>query len=264
MLALPSPKLSVGEGQAGRQIAAVTSEGLAVSFAWEGILASVRNESALQLTPELLKARFKQLQQQTNNVYQNWQIRVHRSLSWYRRAAEIPAEQPETRFILLWISLNCLYSRWDAAQNAPGKDTAARDEFLARICRMDPVLIEALLRRYRPLLRKLLEDPFLSNTFWRDPFDARSKGRAAEDANHLESNLKSGDYRRLLGQVMSRLYVLRGQLVHGASTGGGRLNRKPLSYGLQLLVEIVPLIIHVVLEHGCSDDWPELCYPPIK
>jgi hypothetical protein len=222
-------------------------------------VANVPDAALPQHTWETLRARFKQLQLETNNVYQNWQIRVHRALSWHKRSLA----QPETRFILLWISLNCLYSRWDAGRNAPAPDSAARQAFLGRLCRWDPALVERMLRRYRPLLKKLLEDPFLSNTFWRDPDNPKARGWGAADANYLERNLKGGEHCKLLGQVVDRLYVLRGQLVHGASTGGGRLNRKPLSYCLQLLTEVLPLVIHVVLEHGCHDDWPDLCYPPI-
>jgi hypothetical protein len=216
-----------------------------------------------QPTWATLRPRFKQLQQQTNNVYQNWQIRVHRALSWYKRAGELPAEQPETKCILLWISLNCLYSRWDAGRNAPAQDAASRRAFLARLCEWDAVLVERMLRRYRPLVKKLLEEPFLSEVFWLDPSDPKARGRGAADANYLESNLRNREFYKLLEQTVDRLYVLRGQLVHGASTGGGRLNRKPLNYCLTLLGEVVPLIIHLVLEHGCNDDWPELCYPPI-
>lgn len=176
----------------------------------------------------------------------------------------MPVDQPEAKFLLLWISFNCLYSRWDPARNAPGQDAAARHDFLARVCRMNPSLVEATLRRYRALIKKLLEDPFLSTSFWRDPFNPKAKGWGAADANFLEPHLKSGQHCKLLAQAVDRLYLLRGQLVHGAATGGGRLNRKPLNCCLQLLSEILPLLLHVVIEHGCNDDWPDLCYPPIK
>lgn len=217
-----------------------------------------------KLSYDTLRPRFKQRQAETQNVFQNWQIRVHRSLSWLKRSSEIPDGLPEAKFLLLWIAFNCLYSRWDAERNAPGQDAAARQAFLARVCEMDPRLTEAMLRRYRPLIKKLLEDPFLSSTFWRDPFNPKAKGWGAADANYIEHKLKGGEHGKLLGQAVDRLYVLRGQLVHGAATGGGRLNRKPLSYSLQLLAEVVPLVLHVVIEHGCNDDWPELCYPPIS
>src|SRR3954468_7416793 len=165
-----------------------------------------------QHTWDTLRARFKQLQLETNNVYQNWQIRVHRSLSWYKRALALPDDQPETRFLLLWIALNCLYSRWDAERNAPAQDAASRKAFLGRLCDWDPGLVGRMLRRYRPLAKKLLEDPFLSNTFWRDPDNPKAKGWGAADANYLDANLRAGDHCKLLGQVVDRLYVLRGQL----------------------------------------------------
>ena len=82
-----------------------------------------------QLTPEMIKVRFKLLQGQTNNVYQNWQIRVHRSLSWFNRSTQLPADQPETKFLLLWISFNCLRSPQppvssDASSESPRRSNA--------------------------------------------------------------------------------------------------------------------------------------------
>lgn len=216
------------------------------------------------LNHDALRARFKARQTETNNVFQNWQIRVHRALSWMKRAGDLPEDQPELKFLLLWISFNCLYSRWDAEKNAPGQDSAARDAFIGRIYQMDPKTIEAMVRRYRPLIKKLLEDPFLSTMFWRDPLNPKAKGWGAADAHYIDQKLKAGEFCKLFGQAVDRLYVLRGQLVHGAATGGGRLNRKPLSYCLQLMAETIPLIIHIVIEQGCHDDWPELCYPPIR
>ena len=210
-----------------------------------------------------LRPRFKQRQVETNNVYQNWQIRVHRALSWLKKSDELPDEQPEARFLFLWIALNCMYSRWDAVQNAPAPDTATRDQFCHRLAQLDGSLVTAIVRRYRPLIKTLLDDPYLSVVFWRDTDDPKNKGRATQDGNYIERNFKENKYDTVLCQAMQRLFVLRGQLVHGASTSGGRLNRKPLNRGLDLLKAVVPLAIHIVLEKGCGDDWPELCYPPV-
>lgn len=46
------------------------------------------------------------------------------------------------------------------------------------------------------------------------------------------------------------------------STRGSRWNRTALKYGIQTLQQLVPVLLHVVIERGCGDDWPELCYPP--
>jgi hypothetical protein len=89
------------------------------------------------LDPAALKVRFKQFQQQTNNIHQNWQIRLHRALSWYRRSIELPEDQPEGRFLFLWIALNSLYSRWSAEKNAPDIDGHARHDFLHKLLGRD-------------------------------------------------------------------------------------------------------------------------------
>jgi hypothetical protein len=80
----------------------------------------------------------------------------------------------------------------------------------------------------------------------------------------LDRHLKNGDVGTVVIQAMHRLFVLRGQLVHGASSGGSRLNRGSLKYCLWALERFVPAVIHTVIEFGCHDDWPDLCYPPIK
>jgi hypothetical protein len=56
--------------------------------------------------------------------------------------------------------------------------------------------------------------------------------------------------------------MFRGQLIHGASSGGSRLNRTTLRHCLELMGILVLLMQYIVIEHGCGDDWPELCCPP--
>lgn len=212
-----------------------------------------------------LRSRFKEIQQDTGGVFQNWQIRVHRSLSWFKRALELPdGDQDDVKFMLLWVSLNALYSRWDAERNAPAHDGFARQQFIVRVCELGPIAVRDVLQRQRPYLKKLLANCYLSNTFWRNPDSPDAKARAVEDASYYDRNMKAKDYGRLLGQVMDRLYVMRGQLMHGAATGGGSLNRETLKYCLQIMQTFVPLIIGVVIDGGANDDWPELCYPPLK
>lgn len=212
---------------------------------------------------DALKARFKKRCVETNNLHQNWQIRVHRAISWMKRASQFDDAQPEAKFLFLWIALNSLYGRWNPSKNAPDVDGHSRQDFIRRICEMDLQTIGLLLRRHRGLVNKLLSNAFLSDVFWREPDHPKAKGWATEDANYLDKNLKEQAYSRVLAQLLSRLYVLRGQIVHGASTGGSRLNRTPLRHAIELMSLLVPQIVEIVIARGCNDDWPELCYPPI-
>lgn len=213
---------------------------------------------------DALKILFKKRCADTNNVYQNWQIRLHRAISWLKRASQFGEDQPEARFLFLWIALNSLYSRWNAAKNAPDIDSHARNDFIRVICAMDSQSVAAMLHQHRGLVKKLLSNPFLSETFWRDPDHPKAKGWATEDSNYLDKNLRNHDYCRVLGQAVDRLFVLRGQIVHGASTGGSSLNRSSVKYSLELLSLLVPVTIEILIEHGATDDWPDLCYPPLR
>ena len=70
-----------------------------------------------------LRSRFKQRCVATDNRYQNWQIRVHRSLSWLERAFEMDAEQqPDGRLLYDWIAFNALYGQWDEREGFPVAD----------------------------------------------------------------------------------------------------------------------------------------------
>ena len=67
-----------------------------------------------ELEPAALRRRFKAVCQATDNRFQNFQIRVHRSLSWLDRALEADGDlEPDARLIFGWIAFNALYGAWD-------------------------------------------------------------------------------------------------------------------------------------------------------
>jgi hypothetical protein len=216
------------------------------------------------LTHAALRLRFKERQKETGGVYQNWQIRVHRALSWLKRADDIPADTLlEARFLLLWIALNSLYSRWNNGDNRPDKDAASRDDFLHRICRLDEQAIGAFLHAHKPAIRKLLGNKYLWNGFWANPDAPDAERLARAEVYHLDGNLARRSFTRVLIPTIQRVALLRGQIVHGAATGGSMLNRQSLTDALTLLSALIPLILHIVIEHAANDDWPDLCYPPV-
>ena len=194
----------------------------------------------------------------------SYQIRTHRCVSWMLRLEQVANDQPEARFLYAWIALNCLYSRWNHKDNEPDRDGPSRRDWLARVCQLDARTITDCLRRHRSLVKKVLQNPYLSQTFWRDPHHPKAKGWAAEDANYLDRNLRDGNVARVLTQVVDRLFVLRGQIIHGSSSGGSRLNRKSLNDCQRLLESMLPSLAWVFIEHGSDVEWPDVCYPPLS
>ncbi|MFN4241831.1 MAG: hypothetical protein ACK4PI_01190 [Tepidisphaerales bacterium] len=214
--------------------------------------------------PQALKRRFKQRCVETGGVYRNWQIRVHRSLSWSLRAKTFGEAHPEAELLYLWIALNSLYGEWDAAECRPAHDGSSRRRFLRRLVRADASRCAQFLRERKPVLKKLLSSPFLSSTFWRNPDAPSAREHAIAELYQLDRLLRHGPHDRLLELAFDRVAVFRGQLVHGASSGGSRLNRGTLAACLEWLRGAVPLTQHLAIEHLADDDWPAMCYPPLE
>ncbi len=211
---------------------------------------------------ERLRARFKAIRKREGGTPENWRIRVHRALSWLKRAQAFDEDQPEGKLLFLWIALNSLYGRWDGRKSFPDTDGPSRIDFIETVCEFGPDSIGDILHRHRGLVKKILSDPFLSALFWRDPRDAKLKEKTKEDARRLNDHLRDGKYAHILTRALDRVSTLRGQIVHGASTGGSKLNRDQVRYCLRMLEIAVPVILEIVIEKGCDDPWPPLCYPP--
>jgi hypothetical protein len=103
---------------------------------------------------------------------------------------------------------------------------------------------------------------------------ARQPQLLERSANEISDSLRSYFHRtmtiyrekrwlELLTLALDRVYVLRGQIVHGAATRGSSLNPAVLSRCHQVLEGLLPAILHLAIEHGANDDWPPLSYPTV-
>ena len=66
-----------------------------------------------------------------------------------------------------------------------------------------------------------------------------------------------------LDLVMSRIYTLRNQLVHGGATWNSKVNRRQVHDATRFMGHFVPTIIEIMLDNAdCL--WGEPCYPVVK
>src|SRR5262245_2573396 len=87
---------------------------------------------------DALRQRFKTRCSETDQRFQNWQIRVHRSLSWFERAIDTdPEDQPDGRLLYGWIAFNALYGRWDNQAGFAAPDMGAWRDFLGTVLQQD-------------------------------------------------------------------------------------------------------------------------------
>lgn len=193
-------------------------------------------------------------------------LRVHRALSWYRRA-EDELDDSDIRFILLWIGFNAIYaSDVDRALSSERDDFR---KFFATLVRLDARhrIYDAVWARFSQEIRLLLDNRFVFAPFWK-----HHNGEAGfEDweirldrSRHAIANaLKAHDTATILSILFDRLYVLRNQLVHGGATWNSDLNRSQVRDGTSLLACLLPLFIDLMMDHA-TEPWPMPHYPVIE
>ena len=67
----------------------------------------------------------------------------------------------------------------------------------------------------------------------------------------------------VLSIVLSRIYTLRNQLVHGGATWGSKVNREQLRDCANFMAKLVPLVIEVMMDHP-EALWGDAVYPVVE
>lgn len=191
-------------------------------------------------------------------------MRIHRAVSWLIRA-EAEAEDKDARFIFLWISFNAAYAH-EFGPEQPERELLRG--FLGKLLAVDKnrALHQLVFTRFSGVVRLLIENKFVFEPFWRALREHDSSGRWEE---WFERDKKAA-FRAVMGTetltvltvVFDRLYTLRNQLVHGGATWNGKVNRRQVSDGADLLHSLLPVIIGLMLDHP-ELDLGEIGYPVV-
>lgn len=212
-------------------------------------------------TADELRRRFRDIPKEQRDAHQPFAIRVWRGLSWLERAEQAP--EVEDQFIALWIAFNALYGRQDE-ESKVWNERKAWMEFLNVIWRMDcDGLLRSHLRDRQVVVLGLIGNKFLSREFWDNPGDNHDK-RLHEEIRQFLPRFHEKNLLPILAALFDRLYLMRVQLFHGASTKGSTLNRRTLKQCTSVLAMVVPLLLTVMIEGGIDVDWGGICFPPIK
>jgi hypothetical protein len=198
----------------------------------------------------------------TTDIESNHCIRLHRAISWLK-AAEVSNDNPDAQFIFLWICFNSCYSmeKVGAISNSERKSL---HEFLVKLISLDfeHQIFNLFWQKYSGPIRLLIQNKYLFKLFW-DFHRGEVKDWEKEFEKSIilaDTYLAKQDIVNLLEIVIDRLYVLRNQLIHGGATYKSKLNRKQLREANNILLFIVPTIIHLMLVNH-QHNWGEIYYP---
>ena len=206
----------------------------------------------------------KQYQREVRDTFtDNLGIRVHRALSWLKRAEQ--CEDDDSRFIFLWIAFNAAYG-CDIHDDKRFSERNLHHHFIKRICKMDDknLLYDLVWDEFSGSIRLFLDNRYIYQPFWEfkrgnlDEVDWIL--RIARATVRARKALVNQDTGKVLAIIFNRLYTLRNQLIHGGATWDSKLNRNQVRDGANILGKIVPVIIHLMMLHP-DQYWGAPSYP---
>jgi hypothetical protein len=197
----------------------------------------------------------------------NLALRIHRALSWLDRAERLE-EDPDGRFIFLWIAFNAAYAtEIDEAHRL--SEQATFREFLQKLLRLDTRrrLDHLVWVEFSGSIRVLLDNPFVFPEFWGFHTGKLSeeewKSRFARAKTAAGVALAKRETDVVLGIVLSRIYTLRNQLMHGGATWNSRVNRDQVRDCVNFLGKLVPLVIEIMMDNPATL-WGDACFPVVE
>lgn len=203
--------------------------------------------------------------EQRDNWGQGLNLRVHRALSWLKKAEfERAHDDTDGEFIALWISFNAAYAS-EHNIKAQKNEREAYGNFFERLIEADDrkQLYNVIWEQYTTAIRSLMNNPYvfqpywdhankkISTDGWKESFDAAK--RRAHQA------LAEQDAVTSFSIVMDRMYTLRNQILHGGATYQGGLNREQIKDACSILGAVVPIVINLMMLNG-TGIWGDAVY----
>lgn len=192
-------------------------------------------------------------------------IRFHRACSWMARVEQMPdGQENDLALVSLWIAFNAIYGQWNGRKREPQLDRESWRTFVDRILCLDRNgYVADALREHKRLVISLLDDQYLSGFFWQEP-SAKRAGQSRKAAHNAHTWYIEHRWVKVLDEVLERVYLARCQLVHGAATYEGKLNRTSLHRCVMMMQRLLPALLSVWIDYGADEDWVPLCYPPMR
>ena len=214
------------------------------------------DEIANGLTASTLEEKWKSnFEWQERNPFNN---RMRRATSWLTRA-EQERDDPDAAFIFHWIAFNAIYAV--PRHGLDDREQDAFEDYFTKIAPLDNygIVYNAIWMKFNGPIKSLLRNKFVFQPFWDD--SPNWKQRFYDNQDVIEQELLSRKTRAILERMFDRLYVLRNQVLHGAATWQGSVNRDQVEDGAAIMAFLVPHFINLMLDNP-NIDWGQPRYSP--
>lgn len=193
-------------------------------------------------------------------------VRVHRALSWLNRAEQC-VDDSDSHVIFLWIAFNAAYANEIDVQYRPTEKELLY-LFVDRLGELDDKkrLENLVWSEFSSSIRILLNNKHVFQPFW-DHLNGKISAedwtsRFSKANSSANKALSSRNTTKVLSIVLSRVYTLRNQIVHGGSTWNSSVNRDQVRDCSKFMGCLVPIVIEIMMDNP-DVLWGEPCYPVV-
>ncbi len=198
-------------------------------------------------------------------------LRWRRCTSWLEQAErEIHNARYDEAFIFCWIAFNAAYSV-DTQDTRESHELVSIRKYLALLSGLDSgkSMERAVFdseNRWNQI-EQIIGNQFIYADFWKyqqsDPPSNSWHVSLEASREKLRRERRNRDVRGVLEEVFKRLYVMRNQLVHGAATYNGSVNRRQVQWGAALLYLLLPVFLDLMFRNPDAD-WGAPKYPVLR
>ena len=202
------------------------------------------------------------------NLSTDFQLRIHRSISWVARAQSLDDDE-DLKFICYWIAFNASYAKKVGFEAHLHSDRDLHMEFFNKLNALDrdQRIYGTIWDEFSDKVRNLMVNKYIFKPFW--DFNAGLITEQEMNEKFTTSNntflraFQRVETGRVLSLIFSRLYLLRNQLIHGGATHKSSKNREQVVTGSGLLGALVPSFVDIMLDHP-EEEWGDPYFPVIE
>ncbi|WP_273777452.1 hypothetical protein [Acinetobacter sp. GSS19] len=191
-------------------------------------------------------------------------LRMQRTLSWFKQALQLDARQLDLKFISLWVAFKAMCARETDAEET------TLQPFLDQMFQHDaPHRIEYMIwSRFPQAIRFLLQSPYAFQSYWDYQNQKISKlawQQAFErDQQQWQQAWQEQDALHILHRLFHCLQTLGQQLLQGGSSYHSSVNRTQLSEACSVLSGLLSGFMFILLENAQALDQPQPFYPVVQ
>ncbi|MCP4815335.1 MAG: hypothetical protein GY888_22740, partial [Planctomycetaceae bacterium] len=130
----------------------------------------------------------------------------------------------------------------------------------------DDVLYELIWTEFPSSIRLLLDNQFVFQPFWdfqNGLVEEEHWKKEFEQAKVVANKALAGhSTTTVLAVILSRMYTLRNQLIHGGATWNSGVNRAQVRDGSEILGFLMPVFIDIMMDNP-NENWGKPFYPVV-